>query len=445
MFHVAAETGNSDIMKTLIDVSQISPEVIANWRYQHEMPRNCDEDPLIHVVETPFSSAIAQNHINIIHEIAVADAFLHQFTYLDLSNVHIKKVPKEIFTLACLKILDLSQNSLKSLPNLTDDILNIKVSDLDLSRNRLTNLPSAVLEFPLLGLLKASHNSIRSVPNNWWQAAKLQQLDLNHNEIKTFGIEPIYYNDQLSHGGTSSPGQSVVSHVDVILKQKPSLQGDTYSKMESISVLATLRLNENLLESFPRGLACLAPKLESLHLAHNKIKNVCPIEEIPSRIRFLDISFNSLTSNIFYLGKCKLCCLRSPSQPAPPCYHMDHRCLSNLGSLNCSNNKLEQILLFDEEENLLFPKLFALNLSCNKFTELPMQLYQFSELKILNIGSNPDVKQIPLDTGYITGLIEFDYDGIGDPVIDTLNTIPHIAEKLGYLRAMRQRYISIYG
>jgi len=439
MFHVAAETGNSCIMKTLIDMSQISPELIANWRYKHEMPRNCDEDPLIHIAETPFSIAIELNYINIIHEIEMADAFLHQFTYLDLSNVLLKRVPKEVFTIACLKILDLSQNALSNLPDLTDDVLNIKVSDLDLSRNRLTSLPSAVLEFPLLESLKASRNCIQSVPNNWWQAAKLQQLDLNDNELKSFGIEPTCYDDHLSHGGMSSSNQLVVSHIDVILKQKASLQGDVYSKLESSSVLATLRLNNNLLESFPRGLACLAPKLESLHLAHNEIKDVCSIEEIPTKIRFLDISFNSLTSCIFCVGKHKSCCLRSCSQPASHCHHMDHRCLSNLGSLNCSNNKLEEILLIDEEQNLLFPKLFALNLSCNRFSELPMQLYQFRDLKILNIGNNPDVKQIPLDIGYITGLIEFDYNGIGDPVIDTLDSIPHISEKLGYLRAMRQK------
>jgi len=429
-------------MKTLIDVSQISPELIANWRYEHEMPRQCDEDPLIQVVETPLSVAIGHNYINIIHEIEMADAFLHQFTYLDLSNVLLKSVPKEVFTLDCLKILDLSQNALSSLPDFTNDALNIKVSDLDLSRNRLTSLPSTVLEFPLLELLKASHNDIQSVPNNWWQAAKLQQLDLNDNKLKFFGIEPTCYGDNVSHDSISSSGQSVVSHIDVIIKQKASLHGESHSKMETSSVLTTLRLNNNLLKSFPRGLACLAPKLESLHLSHNEIKDVCSIEEIPTKTRFLDISFNSLTSNIFCIGKHKLCCLRACSQPVSPCHHMDHRCLPNLGSLNCSNNKLEQIVLIDEEKNLLFPKLFALNLSCNKFSELPMQLYRFRDLKILSIGNNPNVKQIPLDTGYITGLIEFDYDGISDPVIDDLNAIPHIAERLGYLRAIRQkRYI----
>jgi len=253
MFHVAAETGNSCIMKTLIDVSQISPELIANWRYEHEMPRQCDKDPLIQVAETPLSIAVGHNYTNIIHEIEMADAFLHQFTYLNLSNVLLKSVPKEVFTLDCLKILDLSRNALSSLPDLTNDVLNIKVSDLDLSRNRLTSLPSAVLEFPLLELLKASHNDILSVPNNWWLAAKLQQLDLNDNKLKFFGIEPTGYGDHVSHDGTSSSGQSVVSYIDVILKQKASLQGDNYSKMGSSSVLTTLRLNNNLLESFPRG------------------------------------------------------------------------------------------------------------------------------------------------------------------------------------------------
>ena len=436
MFHVAAETGSSDIMRTLIDVSQISPEVIANWRYKHEMPRTSDKDPLVHVVETPFSIATGQNYVNIIREIEMADSFLHKFTYLDLRFVSIKNVPKEIFTLPCLEILDLSQNALSSLPCLTDDVLNIKISDLDLSRNRLISLPSAVFEFSMLETLKASHNSIQSLPSNWWRAVKLQHLDLNHNQLKTLEVEPTYYADDLMH--SDIPLSPVVSHVDVLLKQKSTLPGNTFSKTESTSALVTLRLNENLLESFPRGLACLTPNLESFHLAHNMIKDVCSIEEMPPKLKSLDISFNSLTSNIFYLGKQKLCCPRSHPQ-LTLCHHMDHTCLSNLGSLNCSNNNLEQVVLIDEEQNLFLPKLFALNLSCNKFVELPMQLYRFLDLKILNIGNNPHVKQIPLDAGYIAGLIEFEYDAIGDPVVDTLNAIPHIAEKLAYLRAMRQR------
>ena len=83
---------------------------------------------------------------------------------------------------------------------------------------------------------------------------------------------------------------------------------------------------------------------------------------------------------------------------------MNHKTLNNLHNLNCSHNKLRKISLFDENQNLLFPKLTTLKLNHNEFTELPMELYRFPELKYLNISNNPNVTQIPRDIGYIKGI-----------------------------------------
>jgi len=123
---------------------------------------------------------------------------------------------------------------------------------------------------------------------------------------------------------------------------------------------------------------------------------------------------------------------------------MSHKNLCSLGNLNFCHNELKQLSLFNQDHKLFFPKLFSLNLGYNQFTELPMELYRFTELKLLTISNNPGVVQIPRDIGYINGLIEFEYNNVADPLVGTLNGIPTIPDKLTYLRSMEQRYKHFY-
>lgn len=445
LFHIVAENGNGDFMQQLINVSHISPEVIANQRCTHFLPENSalqiDDQEM---TQTPLSLAIGKNHIEIIEAIHSSNEWLYTLTYINLSDVCIKTVPKEIFLFSSLQVLDLCKNKLQSLPLSSDFVDKIKITELDLSENRFSSIPDLLFTLPMLECLNIVCNILEAVPANWWKATKLQKLDLSSNKITAFGMEPTCNADLLLQTDdvmSTSVHTVATSHVEFRLKQNTTLHSDVTSSGSNQSLLTVLRLNNNLLTSFPRGLACLAPKLESLHLVNNRITDICSIEELPPRLRNLDISCNFIRSKhlkVFHAADAPLPCFR-----APPlfCNHMNHKSLCNLGNLNCSHNELKEITFFDKDQRLFFPKLFSLNISYNQFIFLPVELYQFGELKLLNISNNPNVTHIPRDIGYINGLIEFDYNNVADPLAGTLNSISTIPDKLTYLRSMERRYL----
>ena len=445
LFHIVADTGSGEFMQQLINVSHISPEAVANCRYTHFLPENSavqvDDQEMS---QTPLSLAIGKNNLRIIEAIHKSNEALCTLTYINLSNVSINSVPKEIFMFSSLKVLDLSKNKLTKLP-LSDDFVNeITVAEIDLSENRLRFVPELLFSLPMLESLNILSNAIEAMPANWWKAAKLQRLDLSSNKIKVIGIEPMSTIDLLMDTAPPSVHTIAASHVEFRLQQRTVIHSDTTAidNNSDQSLLTVLRLNNNLLESFPRGMACLTPKLESLHLVNNRIKDLCPIEELPSKLRNLDVSYNFINSRIFQVGNSgySVPCFRTSIHSPSFCCHMNHKNLFNLGNLNCSHNELNELVLFDKEQNVLFPRLFSLNLSHNRFTQLPMELYRFTELRLLTISNNRYVIEIPRDIGYINSLIEFEYNDVADPLVGTLNGIPSIPEKLTYLKSMQQRY-----
>ena len=450
LFHIVADNGSGEFMQQLITVSHVSPEVVANWRYTHFLPENSavqvdDQE----ISQTPLSLAIGKNNLRIIEAIHQSNEGLCTLTYINLSNVSIRAVPKEIFMFSSLKVLDLSKNKLTNLPLSNDFVNEIAIAEIDISENRLRFVPELLFSLPMLESLNIISNAVEAMPANWWRAAKLQKLDLSSNRIRAIGIEPISTIDLLMDTAPPAVHTIAASHVEFRLRQRTIIHSDTITTESSSdqSLLTVLRLNNNLLESFPRGMACITPKLESLHLVNNRIKDLCPIEELPSKLRNLDVSYNFINSRshtIFQVGNngYSVPCFRTSIQSPSFCSHMNHRNLCHLGNLNCGHNELNELVLFDKEQNLLFPKLFSLNLSYNRFTQLPTELHRFTELKLLTISNNPYVTEIPRDIGYINGLIEFEYNDVGDPLVGTLNGIPSIPEKLTYLRSMQQRYSS---
>ena len=450
LFHVVADNGNGEFMQQLINASHLTPESIANCRYTHFLPENSvveiDDQEM---TQTPLSLAIGKNHLGIINAIRKSNEALCTLTYINLNNVCIRIVPKEIFMFSSLKVLDLSKNKLNNLPLNNDLVSQVNIAELDLSENRFRSIPDLLFSLPMLESLNVISNAVETVPTNWWRAPKLQRLDLSSNRIAAIGMEPTSNVDLLLDIEPVTPHSvhaPAVSHVEFRLQQRTTLHSDTgnTNNTSDQSLLTVLRLNNNLLKSFPRGLACVTPKLESLHLVNNRITDLCSITELPSKLRNLDVSFNFITSKnltIFHVADTPLPCFRTSSRSLTFCNHMNHKSLCNLGNFNCSHNELIELSLFDKDQKLFLPRLFSLNLSYNQFTELPVELYRFTELRLLTISNNPNVTQIPRDIGYINSLIEFEYNDVADPLVGTLNIIPTIPEKLTYLRSMQQRYL----
>ena len=452
LFHVVAEVGNDELLEQLMHISKISLEFVANCRCTYHLPGDSElgmDDQ--EISQTLVSLAIGNGHTKILNTMHSLNENFHTLTCLNLSNVYIKSVPQEILTFSTLRELDLSKNGLVNLP-LNNIINDIKIENLNLSHNKFTRVPDKLFDLPMIKYLNISSNSL-TVVTNWWRASTLQELDLSNNKITAIGMEPLPDAGQCLETNTALRRRSnsvhtpAVSHVDSRLRQRTSscsLVSDSANASDQSS-LTDLRLKNNQLKFFPRGLSCLTPELESLYLSNNKIEGVCSIKELPPRLQYLDVSHNLITSDhlpVFQVASCPSYCLRVCSQLGShrSCNHTDHKELFNLKYLNCSHNKLTQICLFNKSA-LLFPKLLYLDLSYNKFIDLPTELDKCTELKYLYINNNPGVIHIPRDIGYINHLNVFKYCDVADPLIETLNNISDISDKLTYLRLMQQRYV----
>ena len=70
-------------------------------------------------------------------------------------------MPQQVLELKELKILDLSRNTITTIPdNMSFDKLRV----LDLSYNKITAVPDSVWELPKLQALLLSNNKIKSIP-----------------------------------------------------------------------------------------------------------------------------------------------------------------------------------------------------------------------------------------------------------------------------------------
>lgn len=149
-----------------------------------------------------------------------AEAALASITRLDLSSNNLVKLPICVFQLTSLKVLNLSQNCLQTLPETNTEVyssnhlyssanksrmsksksftvnLSAKkdsptgewnlpsLEELYLVDNELESLPMSIFELPNVQILDCSNNHLRHLPANVWFAAKLRELNLSLNLIK---------------------------------------------------------------------------------------------------------------------------------------------------------------------------------------------------------------------------------------------------------------------
>ena len=102
---------------------------------------------------------------------------------LSLKGKKLKEIPKEVFTLHNLQVLNLSRNNIKEIPA---DISKLKsLQELDLSNNGLTNLPPQIGELMNLTKLKLNRNEITSIPPEIGNLINLEVLEMWNNELDT--------------------------------------------------------------------------------------------------------------------------------------------------------------------------------------------------------------------------------------------------------------------
>lgn len=195
----AASEALSALTKTLTALYQAIPPVMCPDVPVHELVQ--DPKSLRNFLTTLYNFSLQQ----IFGELAgvpqevpldVARVFIDNwFQTADLSKIemlvarekNIVYVPKKLFYLSNLRVLDLSKNLICSIP---DEIGRLTaLAELDFSYNQVRFIPPKIGKLGSLTFLDISHNKIKEIPNEIGEVRELVTLSLGRNELKEVPYE----------------------------------------------------------------------------------------------------------------------------------------------------------------------------------------------------------------------------------------------------------------
>jgi Leucine-rich repeat (LRR) protein len=116
-------------------------------------------------------------------------ARLQRFKKLSLSNRGITSLPPDIGKLNFLQSLDLSYNSIRTLPVEFLKLINLK--SLYINHNELVELPKDIGTLKSLSIFDLSNNQLKTLPASIGSLINLTQLDVSYNQIIRLPIELI--------------------------------------------------------------------------------------------------------------------------------------------------------------------------------------------------------------------------------------------------------------
>lgn len=231
--------------------------------------------------------------IDIPDEIEILQEVLTTFR---LSRCGLTRFPPPVFKLCELRELDLSGNPIRVLPieisylpqlrklYLTEtDIGSIypiyflqRLEILDVSRNSIDTIPDEFQFLRSLKELNISRNRISAIPSCISSLEKLEEFDASKNCIQTI-----------------DPGLKLLTNL-VSLRLDNNLITEMPS-LEKMQRLRTLTLGVNELQELPTGLEALSDCLETLEIDNNRVGSLTPSIYNLTTLRRLCLQFNAIT------------------------------------------------------------------------------------------------------------------------------------------------------
>ncbi len=200
---------------------------------------------------------------------------LSSLTILDLSNLGLTRLPKEICDLHILGNLDLSYNFLNELP---PEIAHLQaLLKLDLCSNSLMELPPEIGHLQALQHLGLNNNFLIELPPEIYNLKALQGLDLSYNSL--IELPPQIGNLQA---------------LQLLFLNNNSLK-ELPPQIGNLQALQLLFLNNNSLKELPPQIGNLQA-LRNLDLSHNCLSSLPPQISNLQGLTMINLSSNFLTS-----------------------------------------------------------------------------------------------------------------------------------------------------
>ena len=252
---------------------------------------------------------------------------------LRFSNNKFNFIPKGIYQLNNLKLLDMSGNNISEIDgNLIKGLSSLV--ELDLSKNKIKYLPNNIQFLPFLEVLKVSNNQLLELPEELGILTRLKKLFLNENSLqflsrnifsKMIGLEEIYlYKNQLEDICDSSSSifdnMKHLKFLDIhsnhltifnIFTEMPMLdslllsynQIQQINGIDKLNNLTNLDLNNNKISEFPLDILKLK-KLSTLNLQNNDLNSIPNTLGLMNNLIRLNIEGNPLKRLVGKMRNC---------------------------------------------------------------------------------------------------------------------------------------------
>ncbi|CAF1119610.1 unnamed protein product [Adineta ricciae] len=260
---------------------------------------------------------------------------------LDLSSNSLATLPNEIELLDYLIVLNIHNNQLSTIP---DSIRRLRLLEkLVLSQNELTTLPDGLFYCSSLLYLNLSRNHLTKVSNKIGDLSYLQELDLSENDFEVFPKQLGYL--------TKLTKLTIAKNR---LRALPNEFGALYN-------LRSFDMSHNQVTQLPESFGDLI-NLEEVYANANRLA-VFPCFNQCARLKEIHLADNQLTEI-------------ADSQLEP---------LLSLISLNVRGNKIRVL----PEQVALLPNLERLDVTNNELADLPSKIALNKKMKSISIIGNP--------------------------------------------------------
>ncbi|XP_041364511.1 protein flightless-1 homolog isoform X2 [Gigantopelta aegis] len=344
--------------------------------------------------------------------------------WLRLSRTQLSEFPTELENLQKLEDLTLIHNDIS---NLGDGILKLTaLSKLNCRYNKLSDagIPKGLFCMEDLSVVDLSHNQLKEVPPELENSTSVLVLNLSYNEIEMIpnqlfiNLTDLTFVDLSNNNLETLPPQMrrLTNLQTLILSNNPLIHAQL-RQLPALTALQTLQMRntQRTLANFPTGLDTLT-NLQDVDLSHNDLPRVPEALYKLISLKRLNLSNNciqelSLMIDVWVnletlnLSRNKLICLPmslhklvSLKKLYVNCNQLDFEGIpANIGKLHnlevfsAAQNNLEMI----PEGLCRCGKLKKLILINNRLVTLPNILHLLPELETLDVRENPDLVMPP--------------------------------------------------
>lgn len=264
------------------------------WTDMKALPSGCLKLPLKTLI-------LRQDHLRSLDGIET----LTKLELLDVTSNSLKTLPKSLGVLENIRVLNVCGNKLRQLPESLGKLLHLET--FDCSSNRLAALPDSLTNLEALAGLDISSNHIDRLPEDFGKLSKLTDLRASGNQLTSLPKSFAHLSRLVSLLLGNNKLLFVPMELGALERlENLNLRNNYISSVDcALASVKTLILDHNRLTALGNGICCSA-NLEILSLERNQVKVISDEVGNLKKLRSLQLNENPLVEipdSVFALWK----------------------------------------------------------------------------------------------------------------------------------------------